>query len=200
MFADSQQRWRCVEAVPALEFHIDGTSAVRAREPSQRGWLTVAEGLVTEVHDRELVVGGDVSVFHSLPACISLRPLLGTRVKVALSDEPSVSGPRAQTLVLTQLGGRVARVSLVARYGSAGRVHSLGRSLELRTALSQRPGGPMTFGTARLQYVLHVGRHARVASPEGEHVIHFEARTAFDYVAYAIAERSLWVSAKHLGT
>jgi len=42
------QRWKCVEAVPAIAFSIEGLSAVRAKRGSRRGWLTVAEGRVDE--------------------------------------------------------------------------------------------------------------------------------------------------------
>lgn len=193
MVIDSQ-RWKCVEAVPAFVFGVDGVSAVRAREPSQRGWLTTAEGIVTEVRDRHLVLGGEVVLSHSLPACVSLAALRGMRIKLSLTDEPSSSGPRAQTLVLAaRANERGAVTRLVARFGPAGQVHALGSTLRVHAALSQRSGGPMTFGTDSLQYIVHVGRHVRVSDERGEYVVHLEARTAINYVAYLIADRSLWV-------
>jgi hypothetical protein len=192
MVIDSQ-RWKCVEAVPAFLFSIDGVSAMRAREPAQRGWLTTAEGCVSEVRDHHLVLGGEVVLSHSLPGCVSLASLLGSRITLWLCEEPSTSGPRAQTLVITARedeSGAITR--LVARFGPAGQEHAIGGTLRVRAALSQRPGGPMTFGTDRLQYVVHVGRHVRVSDERGEYVVHLESRTAFGYVAYAIVDRSLW--------
>jgi hypothetical protein len=196
MVIDSQ-RWKCVEAVPAFLFRLDGVSAVRARDAAQRGWLTVAEGVVSEVREHHLVLGGEVVLTHSLPARVSLASLLGQRLTLSLREEPSASGPRAQTLVIAGRGGRSDAVTrLVARFGPAGEEHSLGGTLRVRAALSQRPGGPMTFGTDRLQYVVHVGRHVRIRDgrdERGEYVVHLEARTDFGYVAYAIVDGALWV-------
>lgn len=194
MVVDSQ-RWRCVEAVPAFRFHLEGTSAVRAADASRGGWLTYAEGIVSEASGETLVVGGDVTLVHTLPACITLRALEGKRLHLSLSDEVSPSGPRAQTLVISERQGATGHAvpRLVARYGRAGMIHAIGRGTLVRAALSQRPGGPMTFGTDKLQYVVHVGQHLRAAGPGGgEFVMHFEARTKFDYVAYAIVDRALW--------
>jgi hypothetical protein len=191
MAVDSQ-RWKCVEAVPTFLFSIDGLSAVRAREPARRGWLTVAEGTVADVDDLHVVLEDDVSLALVLPAAIDLRPLRGTYVKLALADEPSASGPRAQTLVIADATGRTR---LTARFGPAGQAHTVGGS-RVRTALSQRPNGPMAFGTERLQYVVQVGEHVRVREAAGEYVLHFVARTAIDYVAYAIAEKTFWISGR----
>jgi hypothetical protein len=128
---------------------------------------------------------------------VSLASLLGQRLTLSLREEPSASGPRAQTLVIAGRGGRSDAVTrLVARFGPAGEEHSLGGTLRVRAALSQRPGGPMTFGTDRLQYVVHVGRHVRIRDgrdERGEYVVHLEARTDFGYVAYAIVDGALWV-------
>ena len=46
------------------------------------------------------------------------------------------------------------------------------------------------------QYVIHVGETVRVRDGEDKVVVSFLARTAFDYVAYVIAERGLWVRAR----
>ena len=53
MVLDSQP-WKCVEAVPAIAFSIDGLGAVRGREPARRGWLTIAEGLVDAVAEHHV--------------------------------------------------------------------------------------------------------------------------------------------------
>jgi hypothetical protein len=187
------QKWRCVEAVPPIAFSIDGLSAVRARSPQKRGWLTVAEGVVGEVFGGEhLVIGDDVTLAFALPERVKLEPLIGMHVRVALHDEVSATGPRPQTLVVTDAHGRTL---LVARYGPAGQVHAIG-SMRVRAALSQRYGGPLTFGTEALQYLVHVGEHVRMRGPDGDLVVCFTARTSFDYVAYAIVDTRLWISGR----
>jgi len=191
MVRDSQ-RWRSVEAVPALLFSVDGPSVVRAPDAGGRSWLTLAEGRVDRVDDRRLVLDDDVTLNFALPPRVDLGPLRGTHVRLSLNDEASATGPRAQTLFL---GDRARRPLLVARFGPAGQAHAIGRS-RVRAALSQRPDGPMAFGTDRLQYVVQVGQHVHVHDGWGDLVVHFVARTAFDYVAYLIVERSLWVSGR----
>ena len=193
MMLDSQ-RWKCVEAVPAIAFSMDGLSAVRARRASGRGWLTVAEGDVDEVTHRQLVLDDGVRLVVALPSPspsrLDLRPLRGSFVRLALDDEPAGAGPRAQTICITDEAGRPW---LIGRFGPAGRMHALGVS-RVHTALSQRHNGPMAFGTEKLQYVVNVGEHVRVRELATEYVVHFVARTAFDYVAYVIADASLWAT------
>jgi len=191
MVVDSQ-RWKCVEAVPAISFSIDGTTAVRARDASLRGWLTVAEGMVDRVEEQRLVLEDDVTLSFTLPERVDLAPLVGTSVKLALREEPSALGPRAQTLVVADARGRAR---LVARYGQGGQTHTIGRT-RVRTAVSQRPNGPMAFGTERLQFVVHVGEHVHVRDASEELVVCFAARTTFDYVAYVVAERAFWLSGR----
>jgi len=186
------QRWKCVEAVPAIAFSIDGLSAVRAKRGSRRGWLTVAEGRVDEVTERYLVLEDAVRLVFSLPPRLDLRPLRGTHVQLALDDEPASGGPRAQTLSITDIEGRPR---FIGRFGPAERMHALGVS-RVHTALSQRPNGPMAFGTDKLQYVVQVGEHVRVRELAHEYVVYFVARTAFDYAAYVIADTALWVSSR----
>ena len=190
MVVDSQ-RWRCVEAVPALLFSVEGPSALRA-DAGGRSWLTIAEGRVDAVDDHHLVIDPDVTLTFELPSRLDLAPLRGRGVRLALVDEASPTGPRAQTLSLTDAAGRPL---LVARFGPAGHAHTIGPS-RVRAALSQRPAGPMVFGTERLQYVVQVGQHVHVHDGCGDLVVHFVARTAFDYVAYLIVERSLWISGR----
>jgi hypothetical protein len=181
-------KWRCVEAVPPIAFSIDGLSAVRAQSPQKRGWLTVAEGVVDRVTTEDLLIGDDVTLAYSLPERVKLEPLAGTHVRVALQDEVSTTGPRPQTLVMTDARGRTL---VVARYGPAGQVHAIG-PMRVRAALSQRYGGPMTFGTEALQYLVHVGDHVRMRGAESDLVVCFAARTSYDYVAYAIVDARLW--------
>jgi hypothetical protein len=190
MVLDSQ-RWKCVESVPPLLFSIEGLSAVRGRG-GRAGWLTVAEGFVDAVRPRHLTLEDDVTLGYVLPPRVDLTPLLGSYVKLTLADEPVALGPRAQTLTITDEPGRTL---LLARFGEAGQAHVLGRS-RVRTALSQRPDGPIAFGTDRLQYVVQIGEHVRIREPGGEFVLSFLARTAYDYVAYVIVDRALWLSGR----
>lgn len=186
MVLDSQ-RWRCVEAVPPILFSVEGLSAVRGREPGRRGWLTVAEGRVDAVREHHLVLEDDVRLAYVLPPGIDLRALVGSYVKLALSDEPAVAGPRAQMLTVSDAAGSFR---LLARFGPAGHVHSVAGA-RVRTALSQRPDGPMAVGTDQLQYVVQVGQQVRLPVAPGDFVVHYLARTAYDYVAYVIAEHAL---------
>jgi len=176
-----------VEAVPPLLFRIEGVSAVRGRDLGRRGWLTLAEGWVGDVRARRVVLTDDVSLSYVVPPHIDLGPLRGAYVKVTLTDELTAAGRRAQMLTIADETGRPL---LLARFGQAGQVHALGRS-RVRIALSQRPGGPLVFGTEKLEYVVHVGEHVRVREPVGEFVVCFVARTMNDDVAYVIADRTL---------
>jgi hypothetical protein len=191
MVLDSK-RWRCVEAVPPIMFSVEGLSAVRGREPGRRGWLTVAEGCVEAVREHHVVLEDDVSLAYVLPPRIDLRALVGSYVRLALNDEPADIGPRAQMLTISDSSGNLR---LLARFGTAGQTHALG-STRIRTALSQRQDGPMAVGTDQLQYIVHVGERVRLRVPSGKFVVHYMARTAYDYVAYVIAEQVLWVSGK----
>jgi hypothetical protein len=203
MVLDSQ-RWRCVgrvdhttrtpesrpEAVPPLLFSVEGLTAVRGLEAGRRGWLTLAQGRVDEVGDHHVGLDGDVTLAYVVPSRVDLRPLRGAYVKITLTDEPAPAGQRAQMLTISDEAGHPL---LHARFGPAGQTHAIGKS-RVRTTLSQRPNGPMAFGTEKLQYMVHVGDHVRVHEPVGEFVVHFAARTAYDYVAYVIAHKALWIS------
>jgi hypothetical protein len=203
MVLDSQ-RWRCVgrvdhtaqtpesrpDAVPPLLFSIEGQTAVRGREPGRRGWLTIAQGRVDDVGDHHVGLESGVTLAYVVPSRIDLRPLHGAYVKITLNDEPAPAGPRAQMLTLSDEAGHPL---LLARFGPAGQTHAIGKS-RLRTTLSQRPHGPMAFGTDKLQYMVQVGEHVRVHEPVGEFIVHFAARTAHDHVAYVIAHKALWAA------
>jgi hypothetical protein len=187
MVLDSQ-RWKCVEAVPPILFSVEGLSAVRGKDPDRRGWITVAEGVVGDVRPHHLELEDDVRLAYVLPGRVDLRALRGSHVKITLSDEPAAAGPRGQTLTIADPKGKPR---FLARFGPSGRVCWMGRS-RVQAALSQRPDGPMTVGTDRLQYVVQVGEHVRMREPAGDFVVHFVARTAYDYVTYVVAEQALW--------
>jgi hypothetical protein len=191
MVMDSEQ-WKWVEAVPAILFSIDGQTqrrALRSLDRSRRMWVTVAEGTVTQVDADRLTLDDGVSLLYRLPEQVDLAPLHGEPVRLALHEEAMRGGPLAQTLVLADGRGRNR---LLARFGPAeAAAHSIGLS-RLRAALSQRPGGPLAFGTDKLQYVVHAGQQVKMRDASGEFVVRFVGRTAFDYAAYVVAERMLW--------
>ncbi|HEY3822101.1 MAG TPA: hypothetical protein VGL81_33280 [Polyangiaceae bacterium] len=165
---------------------------MRGREPGRRGWLTIAQGRVEDVGAHHLGLESDVTLAYVVPASIDLRPLRGAYVRITLTDDAALPGPRAQTLTIAD---EARRPLLVARFGPAGQTHAIGKS-RLRTTLSQRPDGPMAFGTEKLQYMVQIGDHVRVHEPVGEFVVHFVARTASGQVAYVIAHQALWLSGR----
>jgi hypothetical protein len=130
-----------------------------------------------------------VSLQLDLPERIDLRPLLGARLHITLRNEPLLLGPMGQLLTIAD---DLGRVKMVAHFGVAdGEVHALG-SLDVRVALSQRPRGPIVFGTSQLQCAVHVGEYVVVSDASGEYVMHFVARTAAGYAAYVIVDRALF--------
>jgi hypothetical protein len=192
MVMDSAE-WQCVEAVPAIAFSIAGQTAVRARDP-RGSWMTVAEGFVEGAGARRLTLEDDVTLTHSLPPGIDLGPLVGSHVRLMLRDEHTPGGQRAQTLTIA---GTDRRTRLVACFGPVpGQSHTIG-SMRVRAALSQRPGGPLVFGTDQLQYVLQVGDGVRILDGRREYIMRFVERTAYDYAAYVIAEQRLWRAVSH---
>jgi hypothetical protein len=188
MVMDGHQ-WEHAEPAPAIAFSIDGQTAVRARDPMRGSWMTVAEGFVERVSRGRLSLEDDVTLSYTLPAGVDLAPLAGSHVRLMLDDQGGPHG-RAQTLTIA---GTDRRTCLVACYGpAAGRAHTFGRT-RVRAALSQRPGGPLVFGSDALQYVLQVGDAVRLRDGQRELLMRYVERTPFDYAAYVIAEARLWV-------
>ncbi len=94
----------------------------------------------------------------------------------------------AQTLTIATESGKPL---LIAHAGPVrGLAHTLGATT-VYVALSQRPGGPMVFGTSRVQSLVRQGDHLRVRDGDDVYVLHFESRGASE-ASYAIAEESLW--------
>jgi hypothetical protein len=187
---DSQPSWKCVEAVPAIWFALDtGVNIPRAR--ARRLSIRTAEGRVESVGDGQLSIEDvrQAVLDFDLPSAIDLSPLVGTRARVTLRDEPLALGPSGQLLTISDADGR-ARV--VACYGDArDGAHVLGDT-RVRVALSQRAGGPVVFGTSQLQCIVHIGGHVEVRDRGGAWIMHVVARTAAGYAAYVIVERTLW--------
>jgi len=191
MVVDSQPSWKCVEAVQPIRFALEGDTAILPRRVARRASIRAAEGRVESVADGRLWLadGSDVALVFDLPSAIDLRPIVGTRARITLRDEPLASGPMGQLLTIADEDGR-ARV--VACYGEAqGSTHVLG-DMEVRVALSQRAGGPIVFGTSQLQCIVNVGDHVEVSDARGAWIMHVVARSAAGYAAYVIVERALW--------
>jgi hypothetical protein len=180
--------WRCVEVVPPISFSLEGRTSVRR---ARRSSIAVVEGLAAELSDGALVIddGDELRLRYTLPAFFDLRPLLGRRIRVTLRSTPLAAGPTEQLLTIADHAGRTW---MIAHFGPLeGETHVVGET-RLVAALSQRPGGPMVFGTKELQSIVHIGEHVAVHDGQHELVMHFVARTPLGYAAYAIVDRALY--------
>lgn len=182
--------WRCVDAVPPILFSVEGGTAVR--RGGQRASIAAIEGRAAALEDGALVVeddGEELRLRHNLPERIDLRPLLRKRVRVTLRSAPQALGPAEQLLTIADRAGRVL---LLARFGPVGgEPHVIGAT-RLVAALSQRPGGPMVFGTPELQWIVHKGEHVTLRERDRDLVMYFLARTAAGAAAYVIVDRAMW--------
>ncbi|HEY2510947.1 MAG TPA: hypothetical protein VGI39_08830, partial [Polyangiaceae bacterium] len=160
-----------------------------SRTPSRRSSLSTAEGVVERV-DGELVriVGDSVTALrHSVPADFPLSLLLGRRIRVTLLNVADIDG-LTQTLTIT---GADRHPLLIAHSGQVrGITHRLA-ALDVYVALSQRDGGPMVFGTARLRSIVRVGDHVRVRDGDETYVLQFESRSGSS-ATYALGLEDLW--------
>ena len=185
------QPWKCVEAAAAILFALEGESSVRSRRRPRRLSIHTAEGRASSLETGRIFLteGDAASLRFDLPEQIDLAPLLGQRVHVTLRDEPLPLGPMGQLLTIADDTGRVR---MLAHFGTAdGELHALG-TMSVRVALSQRPHGPIVFGTEQLQCAVHVGEQVEISDASGQYVMHLVARTAAGYAAYVIVDRSLW--------
>ncbi len=112
----------------------------------------------------------------ALPTAVALSQLLDRRVRLTRNENVVTASEGGHVWVIVGIEQRQA-------------VHRLG-GLEVRAAVSQRPGGPMSIGTRETQWLLDVGDHAIV----GDYVVHVVARSAAG-VSYAIVDRVFWRSA-----
>ncbi len=184
------QPWKATETSARLPFHLDGDAVPASTTSARRSWISAAEGVVTRVEASTLWVAGDtvVSLQHCVPRSFDLTPLAGRRVRLALLHVSSLDAGLAQTLTIAGAGGDPL---LIAHAGEArGIAHALGK-LNVYVALSQRQGGPMVFGTARLQSIVRAGDHIRVSRERDTYVMQFESRSGRD-ATYAIGAEELW--------
>jgi hypothetical protein len=109
----------------------------------------------------------------ALPTAVALSQLLDRRVRITRNENVVTASEGGHVWVIVGLDQRQA-------------VHQLGQ-LEVRAAVSQRPGGPTSIGTRETQWLLDVGQHAVV----GDYVVYVVARGAGG-VSYAIIDRVFW--------
>ena len=182
--------WKAAHSAAKMPFHLDGDAIPTSRTSSRRTWISTADGIVSRVERGALAIEGEslVSLKHSIPASFDLSGLLGRRVHVALLHASTLDSGLTQTLTI---GGWDGDPLVIAHSGEArGASHSLG-SLQVYVALSQRPGGPMVFGTSRLQSLVREGDHIRVRDGDETYVMQFESRRGRE-ATYAIAIEELW--------
>jgi hypothetical protein len=173
-----------------MPFQLDGDAIPTSRTSSRRAWISTADGVIVRVSGGVVCIEGDttVSLRHTLPAQLDLCALLGRRVRVTLVHVATIDGAMTQTLTIAGCDGNPL---LIAHDGTVrGNAHVLGK-LQVYVALSQRPGGPMVFGTSRVQSLVRAGDHVRVRSDDDVYVMCFHSRGQNE-ARYAIAEESLW--------
>ena len=181
--------WRCVDASPPVLFGLEGPATVR--RTGQRRSITAVEGQAIRVESGALVLddGEELRLRHTLPDRIDLSPLLRRRLRVTLRTEPLPAGPAEQLLTVADCSGRVW---MIAHFGAVDGDAQVVGDTRLVAALSQRPGGPMVFGTPQLQCIVHAGGHVTVREGGRDMVMYFLARTSAGYAAYAIVDHTLW--------
>ncbi len=198
---DSRQ-WKSAKTAASLPFQLDGDavpSSLGSRTSSRRTWISTTEGTVTRASGALVWIEGDAppgerrletatALRHSLPGAIDPCALVGRHVRATLVHVASVDAGLAQTLTIATDAGQPL---VIAHAGPVrGLAHTLGATT-VYVALSQRPGGPMVFGTSRVQSLVRQGDHVRVRDGDDVYVMHFTSRGVSD-AAYVLVEESLW--------
>lgn len=184
------RHWKSAEVASTMPFQLDGDAVPTSRTTSRRTWVSLAEGVVSRVSGSQLWIDDDVpvSLRHSISPDVDLRLLLGRRVRATLLHVAALDAGLTQTLTIAASDEAplvIAHAGLVR-----GVAHTLGKTT-VYVALSQRPGGPMVFGTARVQSLVRLGDHVRVRDGETTYVMSFQSRGTHD-ATYVIADESLW--------
>ena len=185
------RHWKLAET--QLPFQLDGDMVPTSRTSSRRTWISSAEGSIARIGEGHAWIEGEHSAAlrHALPEQIDLAPLVGRRVRITLvHTAPSAAYDVGITQTLT-IAGTDGRIYVIAHSGHVrGNAHTLGK-VSVYVALSQRPGGPMVFGTARLQSLVRVGDSVRVRDGEDLYVMCFHARLANGTASYVITRGEL---------
>jgi hypothetical protein len=184
------RHWKTPEPAATMPFQLDGDAVPTSRTSSRKTWISTAEGLLARASSQSAWIEGEetISLQHSLPSHFDLCALLGRRVRVTLMHVHAIDSGTTQTLTIA---GHDGRPLVIAHSGEVrGIAHRLG-GLQVYVALSQRPGGPMVFGTRRVQSLVRAGDHVRVRDEADVYVMHFQAREGAK-ATYAIAEESVW--------
>lgn len=183
------RHWKSAAAAATMPFQLDGEAIPTSRSSSRRSWISTAEGIVDRVEPSVLRVGdARASLRHSIPSCFDMGMLLGRRVRATLLHVAALDTGLSQTLTVT---GAEGELLIVAHTGDVRSIaHTLGK-LRVYVALSQRPGGPMVFGTSRVQAIVREKDHVRVRDDDQAYVLQFESRSG-NGATYAIGREELW--------
>ncbi len=187
------RHWKTAEIAASMPFQLDGDAVPTSRSSARRAWISTAEGVVARASGATMWIEGDapISLRHSLPGVVDTGMFLGRRVRATLVHVSTIddgASALSQTLTIAAHDGTpllIAHVGLVR-----GIAHTLGKQTVF-VALSQRPGGPMVFGTARVQSLVRAGDHVRVRVEDDVYVMHFESRGA-STASYVIVDESIW--------
>lgn len=185
---DSHQ-WRDASAA-RKGFRLEGESIPTGQGASRRSWISTAEGVVVRVEGSQVRLDGPppVTLEHAVPASFELGPLLGRRVRVAIMHATAADGGTSQTLTVSGYDGMAL---LIAHTGEVRGVSHVLATVHIYAALSQRPGGPMAFGTAKVQALVREGNHIRVRDDDEMYVMQFESRRGRE-ATYAIGLEDFW--------
>jgi hypothetical protein len=172
-----------------LPFQLDGEAIPTSRSSSRRTWISTTEGVVMRQEGGTLRIGEThATLRHSVAPTFDMGALLGRRVRATLVHVASIDSGLAQTLTISGASGELL---ILAHVGDVhGLTHTLSK-LVVYVALSQRPRGPMVFGTSRLQTIVREGDHVRVRDDGDTFVLHFAARLGNE-ATYAIGREDLW--------
>jgi hypothetical protein len=185
--------WKLAQTAAKMPFQLDGEAIPTSSSGTRRTWISATDGVIARVAPSTIWIEGDsaasfVSLKHTVPVSFELSVLLGRRVRVALLHATSADGVLSQTLTIASSFNDPL---LIAHSGEArGLSHALG-AVHVYVALSQRPGGPMVFGTSRLQSIVRAGDHMRVRTEDEMYVMQFESRRGRE-ATYAIGIEELW--------
>lgn len=177
------------DATTTAPYHLDVHEVPSTRTTSRRSSLSTAEGVVERADGSLLRIAGDsvVTLRHEVSGDFPLSLLLGRRIRVTLLNVADIDG-LTQTLTIT---GADRRLLLIAHSGRVrGLTHRLA-TFDVYVALSQRDGGPLVFGTARLRSIVRVGDHVRVQDGDEGYVLQFASRSGGS-ASYALAIEDLW--------
>jgi hypothetical protein len=120
------RHWKFSDPAPTMAFELDGDDVPTSHTSSRRTWICSAEGVATKIEGARLWIEGEstLSLRHSLPATVDLKPLLGKTIRATLVHVVANDGSIAQTLTICSADGRL---QIIAHAGVVkGTAHTLG--------------------------------------------------------------------------